>query len=223
VQARAEQLLAAYGLQSFYHNSTARNYRENLFYLDMLETALQASGVQLPHTFSAADIGPGDWFYVNALHALLKWWHVPSAREVRLDGYEGDAYRVYASFHSRYDHALAYISDQAGVRYLPQLFSHQPGEYTVITMLFPFVFLQDHLAWGLPRSLFQPQRLLVSAWQSLKPGGVLLIANQGAQEHQQQLAFCRAAGIEPQAAFQHDSDLFQYDLPRFVIAARQDG
>ena len=221
------RLRQQYHLEALYQHSTADNYRENLYYLDLLEKALQAAGDPLPSPLAAADIGPSHWFYVQALWAALCWWDAPQERQVDLTGYEVDAYRLYADFRSRLEHARAHLEGLPGskVRCLPQGFSRQPGRFDFIAMLFPFVFLHDHLEWGLPQGLFDPFSLLQDAWDSLKPGGVLLIINQGQEEHEAQARMLSRLESGPgaalvQTAFQHHSDLYHYDIPRFVLVCR---
>ncbi len=221
--ALARRLAQTYHLEDFAGQTTPINYRENLFYLHLLESALEASAVSLPDSIRAADIGASHWFYVQALAALLRWWRTPHPRQLDLQGYEVDAYRVYADFHSRYDHALGHMRGLPGVTYIPHGFSRQPAAFHLIFMLFPFVFPKDHLEWGLPGHLFQPRSLLQAAWQSLLPGGLLIIVNQGEEEHHAQRALLEAEGIPIRAAFRHDPLLFRYSLNRFVLTACRDG
>ena len=79
-QATADRLLNEYRLQSLFYHSRVENYCENLFYLELLESALQRSQAILPPVINAADIGPSHWFYVQALYALLKRWRPLSER-----------------------------------------------------------------------------------------------------------------------------------------------
>ncbi|MBI3764694.1 MAG: hypothetical protein HY260_22875 [Chloroflexi bacterium] len=221
-QETAARLLDEYRLSDLYHASTAENYRENLFYLEMLEQALHTASPTLPPAIAAADIGPSSWFYVHALHAALKWWQCSAGREVALTGCEADAFRVYLDFHSRFDHARAHLRGLTGARYLPRRFEPLPATFDLITLLFPFVFLKEHLAWGLPARLFSPVQLLADAWHSLKPGGLLVIVNQGEAEHRAQRDLLQSAAIHPLAAYRHESTLFQYDLPRWVLVVVKD-
>lgn len=221
-RALTTRLIRDYHLEGFASQTTPLNYRENLFYLHMLEQAFEAGDVSLPPFTRAADIGPSHWFYVQALAALLRWWRAPQGREAHLQGYEVDAYRVYNDLHSRYDHALGHMRGLAGVEFLPRGFHAQPGHFHLITLLFPFVFAEDHLKWGLPGNLFQPPALLESAWRSLQPGGALIIVNQGEVEHNVQRAMLDKAGIPIRAAFRQDALLFHYPLERYVLVARRD-
>ncbi len=221
----AEQLEARlreqYHLASFERAASAQNYRENLFYLHMLETALERGGCALPDPLLAADIGPSHWFHVQGLYALLRRWHAPDGRGLQLEGYEADPYRIYSDLRSRYDHAIGHLRGLKGAAYLPRAFSPQPARFSLILMLFPFVFEQDHLEWGLPGLLFRPDDLLHAAWQSLRPGGTLMVVNQGAAEHARQRERLLAAGIEPVAAFAQDDLLYSYPYERFVLVAKR--
>jgi SAM-dependent methyltransferase len=215
----AENLRQTYHLDQFYNHSRARIYRENLYYLALLEQALQKAEVHLGDALICTDVGPSDWFYVQALYHLLYWYNAPQGRKVTLFGYERDAFRVYADFYSRYDHAHAYLKGLKGVTYIPKAFEAQPGRFDLIFMLFPFVFLEDHLRWGLPRRLFQPRVLLSAVWQSLKPGGGLIIANQGLAEHLEQQRLLQEAAVPIRAAFCFDSPLYRYSMDRYVLVA----
>jgi hypothetical protein len=220
-EAQAKRLLQTYRLHRLFSANTRDNYRENLYYLDMLEQALDKIQAHLPGAISAADIGPSHWFYVQALHAVLKWYECPKGRQVVLNGFEVDPYRVYADLHSRWDHARAHMRGLQDVQYLPYRFRRQPGGFDLITMYYPFVFPDDHLKWGLPEILFDPEGLLCDAWESLKPGGVLVIVNQGEKEHRAQKSMLLQAGIQPLAAYEHHSLLYHYDIPRYVLASRK--
>lgn len=221
-QTLTNRLTRAYHLEGFASQTTPLNYRENLFYLHMLEQAFEAGGVSLPDFARAADIGASHWFYVQALAALLRWWRAPEGREAHVQGCELDAYRVYNDLHSRYDHALGHMRGLAGVEYLPGGFHPRAGYFHLITMLFPFVFVEDHLKWGLPGNLFQPLALLESVWLSVQPGGALVIVNQGEAEHAAQRGMMDQAGIPVRAAFRQDGLLFRYPLDRYVLVARRD-
>lgn len=215
----AQNLREMYHLDAFYHHSRARIYRENLYYLALLETALRKAELCLGEQITCADVGASDWFYVPALAALLRWYGAPQGRKVTLAGYERDAFRVYADFHSRYDHALAYLTGLEGVSYFPCAFEPHSSQYDLIFLLFPFVFMEDHLRWGLPKSTFQPSSLLAAVWESLKGGGALIIANQGLAEHEEQKRLLNEAAIPIKAAFCFTSPLYRYPLDRYVLVA----
>jgi len=129
---------------------------------------------------------------------------------------------VYSNLFSRYDSAHGHMNGLEDVQYIPHKFTRQPGTFQFVAMLFPFVFLKDHLTWGLPLRRFNPLQLLRDAWASLKPGGVLVVVNQGEAEHVAQRDMLLAENIRPAAAFQHPSRLYEYDLTRYVLVAIHD-
>ncbi|MGB9521315.1 MAG: hypothetical protein ACPL6F_01030 [Anaerolineales bacterium] len=215
----ADRFLHQYHLEHFYAHSRAENYRENLYYLALLERSFTMANIHLGEEIHAADIGVSSWFYVQALYALLRWYDAPDGRLVNLVGYERDAYRVYADFRSRYDHAQTHLQGLAGVSYLPIAFSPQLNHFDILFILFPFLFLRDHLKWGLPKKQFNPIGLLTDAWLSLKKDGVLILVNQGIEEHQVQKHLLKLAAIPIHAMLQFESPLFHYDLERYVIIA----
>jgi len=211
-----------YHLDYLYTHSSADNYRENLYYLELLEKLLSSSPHPLANPLKVADIGPSHWFYVQAEQALLRWGDCPDGRQVSLEAFEVDPYRVYADFHSRYDHALVHMEGLSHVVYHPRPFCTQTGAYDLAILLFPFVFAADHLEWGLPGGYFEPDRLLREVWESLKPGGLLWIVNQGEEEHIAEKANLERAGIHRAAAFSFVSNFYQYDLSRWGLVACRD-
>lgn len=215
----AETLIGNYRLHEFNRSTSVGNFQENLFYLHMLEAAFSSAEVSLPNPLRGIDVGPSHWFYVQALYAFCRYFGTDQPRQITLEGYEADAYRVYADFHSRYDHALANIGSLEGVHYNPHSFRATADRADLITLFFPFVFEEDHIAWGLPRSNFQPVPLLSSAWKSLVSGGYLLVVNQGEREHQQEQAFFSKCHIPIRLLLKMDDLLFKYDYDRYIILA----
>ncbi len=218
-EATAARLIEQYHLTDFYQTSTRINFRENLFYLSMLETAFDQAAIDLPDPLTTADIGPAHWFYVQALYAGLSWYGTQQQRALQLTGFEADAYRVFSSLYSRYDYALAHIRDLP-VKLQAQAFDPHPQRYDLICMFFPFVFLKDHRAWGLPAAQFDPSRLRRAAMQSLTHEGLLLVVNQGLAEHQAEKKYLTDLGMRLVAAFEQDESLYRYDLKRFVLVAK---
>jgi SAM-dependent methyltransferase len=219
VAARAAQLRRDYDLEDLWRRADRRNWCENLYYLELLERALAAAEIDLPARVEAADIGVSHWFYVQALAALLRRWRAPDGRQVQLTGYEIDAWRLHLDLRTRFAHAQAHLAGLPDATYVPAAFEPRPGAFDWVSLLFPFVFVDDHLGWGLPTRLFDPAALLAAAWDSLKPGGVLVIINQGEAEHAAQLKLLARAGIAPRAVISGESGLFDYQLPRFVVVA----
>lgn len=211
-----EEFRLRYHLDTFKANSTRQNYRANLYYLEMLEKSFQLLDLPLPNPLRAVDIGVSDWFYAPALAAFLSRWKAQEKREIILEGYEADAYRVYNDLHSCYDYASAYIQGLENVHYIPDRFKPRPETYDLITLFFPFVFLKDHLEWGLPRRMHSPETLLKGAWQSLKPGGLMLIVNQGEEERLAQKDALERLGCVIAAQFEQKSLFFQYPIAHFV-------
>jgi hypothetical protein len=215
----SNRLVEKYHLQELANETKTGNFQENLFYLHMLEEGFTRGGITLDQSIKTVDIGPSHWFYVRSLHAFLTWYQTDSARNVQLDGFEVDAFRVYSDFYSRYDHALAHIGTLPGVTYHPQGFTTQSAEYDIAFLFFPFILEDDHLNWGLPSTLFQPESVIQSAWDSLSIGGRLFIVNQGSEEYQKQLDILASLGIPVQIHFQMDPLLFNYSLVRFITVS----
>ena len=216
VTSRVALFRQKYHLDLLYKESSKANYRINLYYVEMLEKALDISGCSLPDAINVADIGASHWFYVRALYAVMRWWRQPVGRTVRLSGYEVDAYRVYGDLYSRYDYAEAYIGGLEGVHYIDTAFKRQVDIFDVIVVLFPFILKEDHLKWGLPGHHYQPQKLLDDAWKSLNPGGLLVIANQGEREKAAQEKLLQMANFSSWRGFQFQSLFYRYPISHHV-------
>lgn len=221
---RMEQLVSAYQLQDWYQRSPADVWLETLFYLEMLEQAFSGAGAGFGPELAIADVGCSDWFYAPVLLAFAHRYGAPGARQVSLQGFEIDPWRVYRDLHSRYDYAMAYTNGLGGTEYVPADFGARqqqaPRQYGLVTMLFPFLFPHDHLDWGLPAPLLRPSSLLATAWDSLAPGGWLFVANCGADEHRYQQQLLAEVGISVAWSGEHRSDFWQYPRPRWSALAR---
>ncbi len=215
-----EKLYSDYHLEKLKESTNSGNYQENLFYIHMLQTAFsQLQGYTLPQMIHAADIGPSHWFYVYSLHNFLTWYQTDVSREITLDGYEADPWRIYSDLYSRFDRAIGYIGELQNTNYYPKAFSAQPCQYDLIFMFFPFVFLHDHRQWGIPDKEFNPEGLLKDAWSSIKKGGKLFIVNQGNDEHQKERQLLSKVNIPIEKSILMNDLLFRYDHERYIIVS----
>ena len=220
----AERLISGYHFGEYRQQTSAGNFRENLFYLHMLDTAGYQGNIDLPETLTVYDIGTSHWFYAHALSAFLTYYHTSEGiRKIDVKGFDSDPYRMYADFHTRYDHAQKNCAGLDGFEFIPHGFELQQVRADLITLFFPFVFESDHLDWGLPRSKFSPDDLISSAWNNLKPGGTMVIVNQGEEEHKHQKEILARLGIPVDAAIKMDDALFQYDLNRYILVCKYQG
>jgi SAM-dependent methyltransferase len=219
-QREARRLISSYGLEALAQRGTRRDILENLFYLDMIVTALAGANVQLPvGKLTAVDAGVGHWFYVQALYAALRQWRASRAREVELLGFELDPYRVYDDGHSRADWADWYLRAVPEAIYVPEDARRWKPQPHVAFMLFPFVFATDADKWGLPRTVFQPVELLQHVWRGLRPGGALIVSNQGRDEADEQKRLFAKAGVPPTWGTRFASPFFRYKEPRYIYVA----
>jgi hypothetical protein len=221
-QQKIQLFTQTYHLQNLATHSSQANFQVNLYYLDLLETAFSRVQYILPTSLKVLDVGVSDWFYICSLHAFLSHWQSPLPRQLQIDGYEIDAYRIYQDLYSRWDYAQFYSKGLEKITYHPHAFTPSTELFTLGFMFFPFIFIEDHLEWGLTKNQFSPQNLLASVWQSLTPGGLLLIVNQGSAEQKTQLKNLEALGIQPLDSFLFHSVIKQYSHQHFVTLARHE-
>ena len=145
----------------------------NNYTFDILSQYLK---IQPAKSLKVLDIGSKNWAYVKGEYKFFKQF----TPELRLDGVEIDAYRLYSNFYSRYEVAKFYTKNLAGVNYFPENLLNINNEYDYIVWFLPFVTQYPHKRWGLPEKYFMPEKLLNHAFNILKKD--MLIINQGKDE-----------------------------------------
>lgn len=217
----AARLIATYGLQGWAHEASRVDLATSLVYLQMLERACGELGHAIPDPVRALDAGPSDWFYVRVLQAFLARSGSEIPREVALDGVELDAFRVYDDLRSRHDWAEAYIGGLPGVRYVAGDVRGYREPVDLAFMFYPFIFTADHRRWGLPRRHLRPAEHLAHVAGLVKPGGLLMIVNQGEAEREAQHRLLAEVGLPVAWWGEHPSALWTYPQPRFITVVRR--
>lgn len=216
-QGEAVRLTARYALGDWPVVSSRDGYAASLFYLALLEHAFSQANLKLPRCVRAVDVGVNDWFYVRPLHAFL----MDGGREVSLDGIEIDAYRICPDRYTTIDHAEAHIGSLPNCRYLVCDALNYHEAVDIALMFFPFIFREDHRQWGLPRAQLNPARLLLHVYHLLKPGGILIIVNQGEAERDEQRRLLETNGLAITLQTSFESPLYNFDARRYVTVVRQ--
>ncbi len=206
-----------YKLQSFRETSGRNRYLENLTFLQYLETLLPAEVTgQLPAAVSWLDVGAKNWSYAEALYRFAQ----SRFESAELTGVELDGYRLYPDFHSRHDYAMAYTKQLPHAHYhVGDVMDHQ-AKHDVISCFLPFIFPEPLLFWGLPLKYYQPMSFFQHLLSLLKPGGLLIVTNQGEVEYQEQADIFLALqtnipnlSVEPLG--QLPDSFLNYRYPRF--------
>lgn len=173
-----ERLYEAYPIKKWADNMDRPLFMRNLLVLDWLDQLRPMLPNQIS-AFSWLDIGSKNFDYAYAFRAFQEG---VSAEQKELTGIELDGYRVYRDLHSRYDHA-AYHAEQTDARYVVgDVLDTSLSPADMVSMFFPFVFVKPLLLWGLAIRDYQPQAIYARALALSKPGGWLLILNQGEEE-----------------------------------------
>lgn len=171
-------------------HSTRLVYAENLALLERLEALRTAAGAAgwpaAGADVAAVDVGSGVFQYATALQRWLERAGSAVPRAVALLGVEIDGYRRYRGGGTRADHATAHAAlAGTGTRFLVADFQTLAlPVQDVVTMFYPFLSAYPLLRWGSPLHHLRPRALLARAVACLRPGGVLVVANQTRAEHQ---------------------------------------
>ena len=160
-------------------------------------------------SLSVLDIGSKNWFYAKGEYSFFKRY----SDKLYLDGVEIDAYRLYSNFYNRYEVAKFYIKDLENTSYIPDNLLNINKRYHYIICILPFVIIQPHRFWGLPDKYFYPKKLFEHAYSLLKPGGTMLIINQGQDEAEEQRNIIGERSFE---VFKLDSIFYKYKNERFL-------
>ena len=193
----------------------------NLYYLDLLIKSFENLAIELPNPLNAVDVGPSDWFYLPALVSFLRYFGYEQGRQIIMDGYEIDPYRIYSNFYARHTIAQQRVDAFEHVQYHMQPFVERIDHFDLALQCFPFLLLKDHLSWGLPKRLFNPKKLLHAVTISLKQNGILLIINQGLAENRLQKELLSETGMQVIREFQFTSEYKQYDHEHYVLVVKK--
>jgi hypothetical protein len=154
----------------------------------------------------ALDVGSKNGGTLPALHAALPR---------RWDLVELDAHRRYLTLATRRAFGESMVRGFPGCRFVAGSVTTLPGPYAVVTWFLPFVHEAPLRAWGLPPRFFAPATLLRHVVNTLTPGAVLLILNQGEAESETQGRLFTDLGLRAEALGQVDSVLSPFRRARF--------
>jgi SAM-dependent methyltransferase len=198
--AREAELRARYDLGALREAVDAATYRENLYFLDLLDR-LATPHLPRAEALRAIDVGSQDFRYATALERWLAHAGAPSPRRVTLDGIELDGHVLYRDLRARVDWAEAHarVTGNPAVRYRVEDFlATKERGLDVVFVWFPFVVRYALVQWGLPASAFAPERLFARAIDALRPGGLLVVVTHTHEERDALGGLLRALpGLDP--------------------------
>lgn len=191
-----------------------RNEKENLYTKDILEQCFDKNKKE---KLSILDIGSKNWFYAKGEHEFFESF----CSNFSLDGIEIDAYRLYSNLYTRYETAKFYTRNLKNTNYIVGNLLDLQNHYDYIIWFLPFVVKDPHLAWGLPKKYFYPQKLLKHAYNLLKENGEMLIINQGELESQEQEKLLTNLQIPFEFKGEIQSKFFEYKNKRFAYKIKK--
>ena len=90
-------------------------------------------------------------------------------------------------------------------------------KYDYIIWFLPFVLVEPHQYWGLPKKYFYPEKLLEHAFNLLSENGQMLIVNQGEDESRTQKEMLAKLGIKYKDLGEVKNEFFEYKHKRFAV------
>ena len=185
-----------------------RNMLENEYTKDILSKAFTKRELR---EAKILDIGCKNWFYAKGEYDFFKSF----CKKISLDGVEIDAFRLYSNFYSRYEVAKYYTKELVGTNYICDNLLNIKDRYDYIVWFLPFVLIEPHLCWGLPKKCFYPKKLLEHAYSLLNNDAEMLIVNQGEAEADTQKALLDELNIPYKFLGELKSEKFEYKNKRF--------
>ena len=190
------------------HELIKRNRLENLYTKDILEKSFEKNSKDF---IKILDIGSKNWFYVKG-----EWeFFSDFCENFELHGVEIDAFRLYANLYNRFEVAKYHTRDLKNAKYFAQDLLSINEKYDYIIWFLPFVFIEPHTYWGLPKKLFNPEKLFKHAYEILKDDGQMLIVNQGEDEAKEQKNILEKHKVNYTDLGEIDSRYFKYKNKRF--------
>ena len=168
-----EKLNSKYNLELL-KDTTRRNFLENLYFLDIFDKYFPSC----KQNSFICDIGSKNWYYAKSEYIFFEKRGIK-----KLDGIELDINRLNLNFYSRKEIAKFHIKNLLNTNYLAKDFLLHEEKYDYIIWILPFVSKYPHIKWGLPLKYFEPEKMLVHAYNLLNDKGELLIVNQGENEY----------------------------------------
>ena len=179
-----------------------RNFLENLYFLNIFDKYFSNKSCT---EISVLDIGSKNWSYVRSEYLFFS----SISSNVHLDGIELDAYRLNCNFFSRYEIAQFYKNNLPNTEYYAGDFLEHKQKYDRIIWILPFITEYPLIKWGLPLKYFEPDKMLLHAYNMLNKGGELLIVNQGESEAEIQRDLLQKNNIPVSASFEEAEDVFE--------------
>jgi len=207
------ELVKKYDLGFLKNNSTRENYLENLYTIDLLDRYLP---LEVHDELSVLDIGCKNWFYAKGEYFFFK----KHCKNLKLDGIELDPHRLYSNLYSRAQVAKYHANGLENTNYIEGDFLNHSGKYDYLIWILPFVFEYPHQKWGLPAKYFEPEKMLLNAYNSLRNqpnDGKIFILNQGEAEFEAQKALCEKLNLPYKSIGKVQSDFLEYKYPRYLI------
>lgn len=189
---RIAALRGRYQMQ-FETRMNAGTARNNYEYLDILDRAWSAAGLEPPHGGALCDIGCASFWYAEALDTFF--------RPDSIVGVEVEGHRLFKGGHTRIDYASGYLSSLPHARFVVADYRRVDLPAGIITAWFPFVTETAILAWRLPLSLLDPQAIFRRVHDNLASNGLFVMVNHGEREADMAEKLCDAAGLRRQ--FRH--------------------
>lgn len=187
---------------------------ENLYTFEILNNYFEK--LQFEKT-QILDIGSKNWSYARGMYEFFESF----SDNFLMDGVELDAYRLYPNFYSRYEAAKFYTNGLSNVNYICANLLDINKKYHYITWFLPFVTAYPLKKWGLPKRFYQPEKLLLHAYNLLETNGQMLVINQGEFESKIQKEIIEKLNIRYTDLGEITSKYYPYNQKRYGLIIKK--
>ena len=174
---------------NLFQPSTRYNYKLNLYFLNVFDKYLSKNSFK---NLSILDIGSKNWEYVKSEYLFFK----SVCNDFILDGIELDSFRLNSRLFNRAEVAKFHTKDLLNANYISGDLLNHDKKYDRIIWILPFVTKYPLIRWGLPLKYFNPEKMLLHAYNLLNKDGEMLIINQGEEEYSIQQGLLSDLNIE---------------------------
>lgn len=190
--------------------------QENIYTYEILNNFFEK---QQHEQTKILDIGSKNWSYAKGMYKFFNEF----CKEFSMVGVELDAHRLYPNLYSRLEASKYYTKGLSNTNYICANLLDIKQQYHYITWFLPFITPYPLKKWGLPKRFYQPEKLLLHAYNLLEKNGQMLIINQGENESKIQKELLEKLNISYKFLGEIKNKNYPYPQKRFGYLIKKTG